>query len=586
MKLAVGHLVENRYEVERVLGAGGTAIVYLVRDRSTDERYALKHLTISSSAIRERMMREGRVQQSIEHPNVIRMYEVLEVEGSPALRMEFVDGPSLEQALGRYRLTMGDAETLFQGVLAGVAAAHVAGLVHRDLKPANVLLSRTRDGFVPKLTDFGLAKLTDGDGPGHIGQTRSGIAMGTPSYMSPEQIRDARSVDRRADIWSLGCVLYELLTRQRAFPGDEALAIYNAIVDGEFIPVRRQLPDIPARLEQAIHGCLRVELEERIPDCDTLFAVLLGVKEWPLPENTLSALEKDTPTIRPAAVAPPLPRRAEYHPGGASGVGAGALGAGGTGITAASVDTALSPSMPPLRPVPLGAGLASEMPTALARSGDAATVILRNVDGTLVPHHPTPTPTPPGSPRTGWFVGGGLLAAGLLSALGVAAVASLLVVAWMLSPGAGPEAAPAPSVAQAAPREAPARPGEVGVAPVPAPSPAPAVPAAPTPAPRPAAPRDPRPPVSADPTRQVPDAGVPDKVEVRIGTVPYGASVHVGNHHGTGPFKVALTPSRHPVIVSYPGHDSFSQLIAVSVEGSNTWCFDLLAKQMTPTACP
>ena len=228
MKLNPGTTVD-RYVVEEILGAGGTAMVYLVRHKSLGTRHALKVLTISSAAIRERMLREGQVQATLQHPNVVAVTDVIEIEGQPGLLMERIVGPSLERALSKYKLAMGDAEVLFHGILSGVRAAHDMGLVHRDLKPANVLLQRTQAGFVPKVTDFGLAKVLEAD-PAVI-HTRSGIAMGTPSYMAPEQIRDARTVDQRADIWSLGCLLYELMTRRRTFPGDEALAIYNAVND-------------------------------------------------------------------------------------------------------------------------------------------------------------------------------------------------------------------------------------------------------------------------------------------------------------------------------------------------------------------
>ena len=131
------------------------------------------------------------------------MTDVLEVDGQPGLLMEFIEGPSLEQAMTRYQLDLETAETLFLGIVAGVRRAHSVGLVHRDLKPANVLLANTAKGFVPKVTDFGLAKvLSDGRAPGSS-QTRQGVAMGTPAYMAPEQIRDAGGVDFRADIWSL-----------------------------------------------------------------------------------------------------------------------------------------------------------------------------------------------------------------------------------------------------------------------------------------------------------------------------------------------------------------------------------------------
>ena len=278
MKLERGDTVD-RYTVEKLLGAGGTALVYRVRHNRLGTRHALKLLTIHGESIRRRLLQEGKAQALLGHLNIVAVTDVVDVGGNPGLLMEYIDGPSLEDALLEYRLTMADAETLFMGVLAGVRAAHERGIVHRDLKPANVLLDPTDAGFVPKVADFGLAKAIRGK-PLRQGSTRQGVAMGTPSYMAPEQIRDAGNVDERADMFSLGCILYEVITRRRAFPGEDTLDIYNNIALGRYVPARRLMPDLPDRLEQAIRGCLQVDKNKRIPDCDTLKAVLRGERRW------------------------------------------------------------------------------------------------------------------------------------------------------------------------------------------------------------------------------------------------------------------------------------------------------------------
>lgn len=292
----------DRYTVDSIIGYGGTAVVYLVKHVQLSTQHALKVLSVSSGAIRERMLREGRVQAALTHPNVVAVSDVLDVDGSPGLLMEYIEGPSLEDALKRFRISLEDAETLFRGIVLGVHAAHETGLVHRDLKPANVLLSESEEGFVPKVTDFGLAKVIVGDGI-EVGTTRAGIAMGTPSYMSPEQIRDARKVDQRADIFSLGCLLYELVTGQRTFPGDEALTIYNAVTAGEYLPVEQLVPDLPRRIIQCVDGCLALDRDERIPDCSTILEVLSGQKTWtvsphPIPtEAIVERLHDDIPLM-------------------------------------------------------------------------------------------------------------------------------------------------------------------------------------------------------------------------------------------------------------------------------------------------
>lgn len=289
-QLEVGSCIE-RYVVERVLGAGGTAMVYLVRHETLGTRHALKVLTITSEGIRNRLITEGRVQGKLkDHPNIVAVYDVLDVQGSPGLVLDYVDGPSLETVLRQYRFGVQDAVLLFEGVLAGVQAAHEVGVAHRDLKPANVLLAETKEGFVPKVTDFGLAKQLVADQD--IRATRQGVAMGTPSYMAPEQIRDAGTVDERADLFSLGCMLYELITRRRTFPGNEVLPIYNAVTRGEYLPPRHFVPDLDPAIDVAIRGCLQVNRDQRIPDCATLREVLRGEREWTIYERQRD--EEDT----------------------------------------------------------------------------------------------------------------------------------------------------------------------------------------------------------------------------------------------------------------------------------------------------
>jgi len=297
-------MVIDRYKVESVLGTGGTAVVYRVKHTSLGTPHALKVLSVTSDVIRERMLQEGRVQATLRHPNVVPVTDVLEIEGQPGLLMEFIEGPSLQRAMREFRLPLEAAELLFSGVVAGVQAAHELGFVHRDIKPANVLLKQTADGFIPKVTDFGLAKILrdEGEEAGQ-GHTRAGIAMGTPAYMASEQIRDASNVDQRADVFSLGCILYELVCGQRAFPGDDAITIYSAIMRGEFVPPLKLKPELPARIDMAIRGSLQMERAHRLNSCADLLAVLKGTKEWVEPVVEDSEFEDDPPTIetsRPA----------------------------------------------------------------------------------------------------------------------------------------------------------------------------------------------------------------------------------------------------------------------------------------------
>jgi len=270
MELQTGAEIE-RYVVESELGRGGMAVVYRVRHARLGSHHALKLLSLTSRSLQERLLQEGQLQATLRHPNIVAVTDVLDVEGQPGLVMELVEGPTLEDWLLTRRPSYDQAERLFRGVLSAVEAAHAKDLVHRDLKPANVLLAPYSGELVPKVADFGLAKaLAEASSrPG----TRSGVSMGTPKYMAPEQIRDAGGVDARADLFSLGAILYELVTGRPPFDGPDVLSVFNAVASGSFAP----LPDdVPEHLARAVRGCLVVDPRGRIPDCATLRAVLDG----------------------------------------------------------------------------------------------------------------------------------------------------------------------------------------------------------------------------------------------------------------------------------------------------------------------
>ncbi len=280
LELTRGTVVE-RYTVEGVLGHGGMAVVYRVVHNQLGSTHAMKVLSMPTASVRKRLMREGRVQSALRHPNVVAVTDVVDLDGIPALVMEYVRGPSLADFLGACRPTREQADALAVGILAGVQAAHAQGLVHRDLKPGNVLLSTDGGTPVPKITDFGLAKVLD-DAEAHAlatgshARTRTGVAMGTPAYMAPEQIRDSSTVDHRADLWSMGAILYELATGERAFRGDDTLELFQAVCAAEFVPVKDRVPSVPQRMVAAIEAALTVPLAERVADCATLTKLWTG----------------------------------------------------------------------------------------------------------------------------------------------------------------------------------------------------------------------------------------------------------------------------------------------------------------------
>ena len=194
------------------IGTGGMATVYAVRRPRSEGVLALKVLTMSQSdSLRKRFTREAQLQRSIQHPNILPIFDVVQVSGQPALLLPFVAGPSLKTLLAQAPPSLTQRLALFREVVAGVAAVHDQELVHRDLKPGNVLLDTADGRLCVKVADFGIAKVFAADKSTFTKLTQTGMAIGTPSYMPPEQKLDASRVDARADVWALGAMLHELL---------------------------------------------------------------------------------------------------------------------------------------------------------------------------------------------------------------------------------------------------------------------------------------------------------------------------------------------------------------------------------------
>jgi serine/threonine protein kinase len=253
--------VVDRYRVERELGRGGMAVVYLVRHKVLDTPKAMKIMQISAPGLIERFIAEGRVQARLEHPGIVSVSDVIEVDGKPALIMEYVRGPTLADVLLRYPLNLAHMDDLAEQMFVALEFAHAQGVIHRDLKPDNVLLALRDDGVQVKIADFGLAKIMD-EALGSGGMTRAGSGMGTPAYMAPEQHRDASRVDVRADVFSLGATLYELLTGARPFRDDEA-SYHDAMMAGQYRPLPDINPSTPGRWVTAIHAALAADREGR-----------------------------------------------------------------------------------------------------------------------------------------------------------------------------------------------------------------------------------------------------------------------------------------------------------------------------------
>jgi tRNA A-37 threonylcarbamoyl transferase component Bud32 len=282
------------YVVEAHLASGGMASVYRVRHTYLDTVHALKLVHRRSRGLRQRLWLEGQVQSGIVHDNVVQIQEMLVHDDCPGLVLEYVDGPTLEELLAAGPLPLDLVDALASDIVSGVRAAHATGVVHRDLKPANILLAGVGDGWRAKVGDFGIAR-----GRGATNLTQQGVPMGTPHYMAPEQWAAAHQVDARADLFSIGCMLYEMLTDRYAFPGDTLGEVQDSIRSGRYIPVAAHRDGVPQRLLTAIERCLRVDPPARPADCDELLAMLRG--EQP---------EAVTAPVRFAATEPMLPERA------------------------------------------------------------------------------------------------------------------------------------------------------------------------------------------------------------------------------------------------------------------------------------
>jgi len=289
VQVGEGVRLGDRYVLGPILGAGGVAHVYRAHDERLDAPVAVKVLSIASASAKERLKQEATLQAGLRHPHIVAVTDVVDVEGWPAVVMELVDGPSLEALLDEGPLERAVALDVFRGILEGVAAAHAAGMVHRDLKPGNVLIARVGQRLFPKVADFGLAKVLAGPGGG----TRTGAIMGTPRYMSPEQVTDSKQVDHRSDVFALGAILFEMVSGRPAFDGRDTLSLFNRIVMGQHAP-------LPADLEPELAGLIRealtADLDQRLPSVEAFLARMAPPHSGSFPPELLDR-------VRPRAVA-------------------------------------------------------------------------------------------------------------------------------------------------------------------------------------------------------------------------------------------------------------------------------------------
>lgn len=259
-----GTLIAGKYRLIKQIGEGAMGVVWSAVNEGTSGEIALKLIWKPEPEYRVRLLREAKACGNVRHKNVIQIHDVGQTDGGdPFLVMELLSGGTLAELLERKRrLPPPEAAAIGRDIARGLAAAHAKGIVHRDLKPANIFLHNEpgEDAPVIKVLDFGVAKnLALNDGL----RTAAGGAVGSPVYMSPEQARRDRDIDERADIWSLGVVLFEMLTGERPFRGDLAEVLYQ-IQEGEIPTVARRMRRIDPAFDALVTGCLTRNRDDRL----------------------------------------------------------------------------------------------------------------------------------------------------------------------------------------------------------------------------------------------------------------------------------------------------------------------------------
>ncbi|MDB4997867.1 MAG: Serine/threonine-protein kinase pkn3 [Myxococcaceae bacterium] len=264
-----GDVLAGKYRIERELGRGGMGVVMSAFHAELDERVAIKFLLHQDPSSVDRFLREARAASKIKCEHVARIYDVGRLEGQiPYIVMEYLVGEDLDGRIARDGVFQPTplVDILLEAIEA-IAEAHAAGIVHRDLKPSNIFLARRVDGTdCVKLLDFGVAKVPDAGGT----MTQTSTVMGTPFFMSPEQLISAKDADPRTDIWSLGVILYVLLTGAYPFFAESIVALAIMVREEPVPAPTEKRPDLPPGIEKVILRCLEKDRKKRYPDVAAL----------------------------------------------------------------------------------------------------------------------------------------------------------------------------------------------------------------------------------------------------------------------------------------------------------------------------
>ena len=289
----------GKYTIVGEIGRGAMGIVYKALDPYIGRTVAVKTIRFDilgqgpeREIAQKRFMREAHSAGNLSHPNIVTIYDVGEDQGISYIAMEFVDGPSLDELMhSKQKFSLEEILSLIEQVAEGLESAHKKGVVHRDIKPANILLDSENR---PRIVDFGIARISAST------MTQTNMIMGTPYYMSPEQI-SGRKVDNRADIFALGGILYELLTGQKAFPGDNLTTVIYKIINEEPMPLRTIKKNLPEGLDYIVSKALAKAPEERYQNCHEFVHDLRHYAQLKAPVPTVTPKEEiaEPPAPRP-----------------------------------------------------------------------------------------------------------------------------------------------------------------------------------------------------------------------------------------------------------------------------------------------
>ncbi|MES1173371.1 MAG: serine/threonine-protein kinase [Myxococcales bacterium] len=264
-----GQILAGKYRVERVLGSGGMGFVVAAWHLELEQRVAMKFLhplALERADTAERFRREARSAAKIRSEHVARVIDVGIMEGGvPYMVMEYLEGHDIAGEMEKVgMLPIEDAIDFVLQAIEALAEAHAAGIVHRDLKPANLFIATRADGSrIVKVLDFGISKSLLGASVAELSLTRTSVLIGSPLYMSPEQMRSAKDVDTRTDIWSLGVIMYEMIAGQPPYTGDSIPALCASLLSDTPVSMRSLRADVPPELEEIIMRCLAKDRQYR-----------------------------------------------------------------------------------------------------------------------------------------------------------------------------------------------------------------------------------------------------------------------------------------------------------------------------------